>query len=241
MEGAAAAEYVEAMAIALLRAPFLAFVAGSALAGWAVHEWTTDPALLRRIEELEKEAESLRKRITFLRERERVAQIEVIKQSPERDAEGQRRTTFRFQEYGLDGAPLGQAREFTIDGDLLYVDAQVIKFDDAFLEEHELERGTTLLLFRRLFGEYQAPADGFALDSSPRVPSVYSAEDAVDPFIGELWENFWEYANRPEVLERTGVRAMHGEAPYIRLEPSSRYQVELRSSDGLTIRALREP
>ncbi|MCH2102073.1 MAG: hypothetical protein MK209_09145 [Planctomycetes bacterium] len=96
-------------------------------------------------------------------------------------------------------------------------------------------------MFRRLFGEFRAPAEGFALDSLPRPPASYSAEEGPDLFTTELWGNFWEYANRPEVLERTGVRAMHGEAPYIRLENGRSYQIELRNSEGLTIKPFRDP
>lgn len=228
------------MAMPLLRAPVLAFVLGGGLSVWTYHTITDDSVLQQRIAELEVERDALQKRVFFLRERERVARLHVLEQTPDRDAPGQKRTSFRFEELDGEGQVLGQAREFTIDGDLLYVDAQVIKFDDEFLGEHELERGTTLLLFRRLFGEHQAPADGFVLDSLPRSPSFYSAEEAPDGFQTELWSNFWDYANRPEVLEKTGVRAMHGEAPYIRLEPGRSYQVELRSSDGLTIRAFRD-
>lgn len=240
MEPQCTAEYVDGMAMPLLRAPVLAFVLGGGLSVWTYHTITDDSVLQQRIQQLEIERDALQKRVYFLRERERVARVHVIDQQPDRESPGQKRTSFRFEELDGEGAILGEPREFTIDGDLLYVDAQVIKFDEEFLGEHELERGTTLLLFRRLFGEFQAPADGFMLDSLPRAPHLYSAEEAPDTFTTELWSNFWDYANRPEILEKTGVRAMHGEAPYIRLEAGRSYQIELRSSDGLTIRAFRE-
>ena len=226
--------------MSLLKAPVVTFLAGAGLSVWAYHSLTDGSALRQRVAELEIENQSLQNRIEFLRERERVARVHVLEQIIDSAAPGGKQTTVRFEELDPEGAPLGSPREFTIDGDLLYVDAQVIKFEDSFLEELELERGTTLLLFRRLFGEFQAPAEGFVLDTLPRPPRGYSAEGDTDPFAAELWNNFWEYANRPEVLERTGVRAMHGEAPYIRLEKGRSYQVELRSSDGLTIRPFRE-
>lgn len=225
------------MALPLLRAPLLAFVVGGALSVWGYHSFTDDSALQQRIEQLERERQQLQQRIRFLRERERVARVHVREQVADASAPGGRRTTFEFQELDDDGAPLGPARSYTIDGDVLYVDAQVIKFDEEFLAEHELEQGSTLLLFRRLFGEHQAPADGFPLDSAPRPPAAYSAETAADPFVTELWSDFWGYANRPDVLERAGVHAMHGEAPYIRLEDGRSYEVILRTSGGLTLRA----
>lgn len=226
------------MALPLLRIPVLAFLAGSGLSVWGYHTWTSDSKLLQRIEELEQEQIKLKQRILFLRERNRVAYIDVIEQESGQDNRSGLRTTFLFHELDSEGNPLSQPREFSIDGTLLYVDAQVIKFDDAFLEDAGLEPGSSLLLFRRLFGEYQAPADGYALDSSPRPPEAYSAEAAQGGFSDELWQNFWDYANRPEVLERTGVRAMHGEAPSMQLQPGRRYQVELRSSGGLSLNAL---
>jgi len=226
------------MALPLLRIPVLAFLAGSGLSVWGYHTWTSDSELLQRIEELEQEKLALQQSIHFLRERNRVAQIDVLDQEQDSQNRSGIATTFRFQELDQDGEALARAQEFTIDGKLLYVDAQVIKFDDAFLEESGLEPGSSLLLFRRLFGEFQAPADGYALDSAPRPPEAYSAEANSGAFSNELWQNFWDYANRPEVMERTGVRAMHGEAPSMQLEPGQSYQVELRSSGGLSVRAL---
>lgn len=236
MESELSAGYGLDMVLAILRAPVLAFVVGGAVSIFAYHELTDDPLLKARIEQLEQDKLKLEKRIYFLRERERVARVHVLDQQVDPTAPGGLRTTFRFEEIDADGHPVGPPQELTIDGDVLYVDAQVIKFNEEFLGENELEQGTSLLLFRRLFGEHQAPVDGFPLDSAPRAPYVYSAETAPDPFQEELWNNFWDYANNPEVMKRTGVRAMHGEAPYMRLETGRSYQIELRSSDGLSIR-----
>ena len=229
------------MALPIFKAPVLTFVLGGGLSVWAYHTLTDDSALRQRVAELEQLNEALQQRIEFLRERKRVARIHVLDQVADSQAPGGQRTTFRFEEIDAEGSPLNPPREFTIDGDVLYVDAQVIKFDDSFLQEHELEKGSTLLLFRRLFGEHQAPAEGFALAAAQRPPDGYSVESAPDAFSAELWDNFWDYANRPEVLERTGVRAMHGEAPYMRLEAGRSYQVELRTTDGLTIRPFQSP
>ena len=52
----------------------------------------------------------------------------------------------------------------------------------------------------------------------------------------ELWRRFWDYANDRELAERAGLRAVHGEAPFIELRPGGRYSVELRASGGLSIR-----
>ena len=36
--------------------------------------------------------------------------------------------------------------------------------------------------------------------------------------------------------ESQGVRAIHGEAPFMKVRPGQSYEVELRSSGGLSIR-----
>lgn len=222
----------------------LAFLAGGAISAWGYHKLNNEELVLQRlrIEELEKHQEQLEHQIYFLKERQRVAQIEVLEQFHDPESKSGKRTKLRFWEIGEDGEAVGEQHEITVDGDVVYVDAQVIKFDPEFLEENNLEQGSSLLMFRRLFGEYQAPSDGYALDQVNRVPPAFSIEDSRgnlsgEDFHAELWRNFWQYANRPEVMRRMGVHAMHGEAPYIQLAPAGRYQIQLRTTDGLTIRA----
>jgi hypothetical protein len=233
------------MAFSAVRTFLLAFIAGGAVSAWGYHKLNSDELVLQRlqIEELEKQQELLEHQIYFLKERQRVAQIEVLEQFHDPESRSGKRTKLRFWEVGEDGQAIGDASEFTIDGDVVYVDAQVIKFDPEFLQENNLEQGSSLLTFRRLFGEFQSPSDGFPLDQSKQPPPAFSVEDnrggeAGEDFHAELWRNFWQYANRPEVMRQMGVHAMHGEAPYIQLAPAGRYQIELRTTDGLTIRAM---
>ncbi len=220
---------------------FGVFVAGGALAVWGYHGMVNDPALVRRVAELEQERGQLLRKIAFLKERQRVARIEVLEQFEDQSAQSGQRTRIRFLELDREGNPFGPGQEFAIDGDLLYVDAQVIKFDPDFAFDQGLESGSTLLLFRRLFGEFQAPVDGFVLDHVGIHPPAWSAEEGGNEFTAELWQGFWDYANRPEVLRRSGVHAMHGEAPSIKVENGRSYLLELRSSDGLSIRAEATP
>ena len=53
--------------------------------------------------------------------------------------------------------------------------------------------------------------------------------------VSKLWMRFWDYANDPEEAASVGVRAIHGEAPFIELREGSSYLVELRSSGGLSL------
>ena len=112
------------------------------------------------------------------------------------------------------------------------------EFDDRFVEAGDALRGTAICLFRRLFGENQSPSDGVPIDPAGEQPLVYAGDEPPPPLHRDLWNRFWEYANDPDLARERGVRAIHGEAPFIELRPGKRYRVELRASGGLTIRTL---
>lgn len=198
--------------------------------------FSDDPMLLQRISELEDELSTKEIQLGFLRERRRVANIEVLEQREDQGRPGGKVTRFRFQELDPSGDAYNEGDWYEIDGDLLYIEALVIKFDDTFVENNDLLRGSSLLLFRRLFGEHQNPADGFVIDSVGQFPHAYSPEEGAPPFHRDLWKRFWEYALDPNIVRESGVRAMHGEAPFMKLAPGKKYEVELRTSGGLTIR-----
>ncbi|MFT5153210.1 MAG: hypothetical protein ACI841_003210, partial [Planctomycetota bacterium] len=125
--------------------------------------------------------------------------------------------------------------ETTIEGSRVYVESWVIKFEDEFVEQGDHLRGSSLVLFKRLFGDQQEPASGTTIDAVGSKPRIYGDEDGPSPEHAELWERFWDYANDPAAAAKKGVRAMHGEAPFTELRPGGSYKVELRASDGLTI------
>ncbi|RMH04421.1 MAG: hypothetical protein D6702_03280 [Planctomycetota bacterium] len=217
----------------------LLLVPAALAAGWLAGRGRGEDPHLARIAELERQVQDLEFRIELLRERRRVAILDRIEQAPSEQRPGGVRTRFRFREVDPAGATLGREQEFEIEGDLVYLDAQVIKFDDEFVERRDLLRGSTLLLFRRLFGEYQTPAEGFPIDTAGVRPAAYGGDAGPDAaFQEELWRDFWRYANDPAVARQSGVRAMHGEAPYVKLAPGRAYEIQLRTSGGLTIRTL---
>ncbi len=145
-------------------------------------------------------------------------------------------TDVSFQELDGEGQPLGEPKAFTLRGRVAYVDALVIKFTDSYVESGDSLRGTSLCLFRRLFGEFQKPIDGFPLDTVGARPLPYAGDDADPGFESRLWQRFWDYANDEAAATAAGVRAIHGEAPYIELRPGKAYLVELRASGGLSLR-----
>jgi hypothetical protein len=167
----------------------------------------------------------------------RVARFEVLEQSPDPANPGQVITRVRFLELGTDGQPVGEPREFEIQGKQLYVEGLVIKFEDNFVEGGDRLRGTSVAILRRAFSENQAPSQGTPLDMPRMHPLPGHDDDIGDPFYEELWERFWDFANDPAAAAEKGVRAMHAEAPSIEMREGKTYRVELRASGGLSIHA----
>ncbi len=195
------------------------------------------------ISQLEKDVEAKQEEIDrldlamkLLKVDHRVAEIEVLDQKGSAD-EGDLQTRFQFVELDPQGEPLEEPRVFTVEGDVVYLDAWVIKFSDELIEMGDPTRSTSICLFRRIFGESQRPSEGFQLDSVGSRPVAYSSGAKMSPLEERLWSRFWEYANNPEMAKESGVRAAHGEAPSVRLMPGKRYRVLLRASGGLTIAA----
>lgn len=170
--------------------------------------------------------------IRLLKVDHRVADIVVLDQRPGAEHPT---TKFQFVEVTKEGDPVGPEKVFTIEGDTVYIDAWVIKYSDDLVEKGDPLRATSVCLFRRVFGEYQEPSEGFAIDPSGSRPAVYSQGNQISPLERDIWANFWQYANDPTKAKAAGVRAAHGEAPSIKLAPGKLYKVELRASGGLSI------
>jgi hypothetical protein len=163
----------------------------------------------------------------------RVAQIDVLGQQGSAKA-GDLMTTFSFVELDGKGEPLDKPRVFNVKGDVAYVDALVVKFTDESVEAGDPLRGTSICLFRRIFGEHQNPVDGYVLDAVGSRPAGYGSGREATEFEREIWAQFWELANNRALAEKKGIRAIHGEAPSQKLAMGKRYKVLLRASGGLS-------
>jgi hypothetical protein len=184
------------------------------------------------------EIDELKVRLALLKVDHRLARIEVVDQEPSPDDPNLTLTTVRFIEFDGSGNPVGPEQEITIEGRFLYLETLVIKFEDDFVEAGEYLRGTSLCLFKRIYSERVAPVDGVEIDQPGTHPGPYRNGDGAEAvFQAELWSKFWDYANDPEMAAAKGVRAIHGEAPFMEMREGKSYKVELRSSGGLSIRA----
>jgi len=186
--------------------------------------------------EREVEIEVLDTALRYLKVDRRRARLTVLDQSPiAGQADGQIETRVRFTELAPDGTPLGPGLETVIPGRFAYIESLVIKFGDDYVEQGGTWRGASLCLFRRLFTEQQRPEDGLILDPVGVEPLAYGGDGDGTP-VTDLWRGFWDYANDPAAAREAGVRAIHGEAPFIELRPDGSYLVELRASGGLSLR-----
>jgi hypothetical protein len=170
----------------------------------------------------------------------RIAQIAVLDQY-RRQQDGQRMTKLLFAEVDNQGQLLDAYKTFEIEGDIVYIDAWVAKFMDEHVEAGVPLRSTSLCLFRRVFGEHQRPREGFLLDAVGARPAAYRGAREMSQLEADIWAHFWEYANDPAKASQVGLRALQGEAPSIRLVQGRAYWIQLRASDGLTIKLAEQP
>jgi hypothetical protein len=195
-------------------------------------------ALQDQIRGLEQDKQRLEAYLKILKHIDRRARIEVLQQTvlPQtRDQQGNQQTTIRFTETDADGKPVSVSRELTLPGQEVYFDTLVIKFDDHFVEEGDPLKGQALMLFRRIFSNTMRAEDGFVIDKVGQAPEIYAGRQAPSAFEQDLWKRFWELANDEKLAQQHGVRAIHGDAPYMRLEPDRVYEISLRSTGEVII------
>lgn len=189
-----------------------------------------------KITELNKDIEKLHTRLALLKVDHRIARLTVLDQV-ERGAPAETFTKVEFVELNDEGVPFENdpPRIFEIKGDVVYIDSFVVKFDDKYVEQAEIDRSTSLCLFHRIFGEKQNPVDGFPLDKHGTRPTGYARGGRETEFERKIWDDFWNIANDPGKAAELGIRAAHGESPSMKVQKGKSYRVFLRSSGGLSI------
>lgn len=178
--------------------------------------------------------EKLETAMHLLKTDQRLAQLRVI--NIERDETGKAiKSQLEFVELTPQGEQLSTPKQMELLGDLIYVDNWIIKFDDRYVEKGDIERGTSLCLFRRVFSEDTLPSEGITLDEVGMRPQAYSRGGAMSEFEKKLWTDFWEFANDPKKAAEMGIRAANGEAVSIKVREGKTYSISLRASGGLSI------
>lgn len=183
--------------------------------------------------------EKLETAMHLLKTDQRLAQLRVI--NIERNEKGKAiKSQLEFVELSPQGEQLSKPKQMELLGDLIYVDNWIIKFDDRYVEKGDVERGTSLCLFRRVFSEDTLPSDGITLDEVGMRPQAYSRGGAMSEFEKKLWGDFWEFANDPKKAAEMGIRAANGEAVSIKVREGKTYSISLRASGGLSIAPIDE-
>ena len=186
------------------------------------------------IAELNQEVERLETAMTLLKVDHRLARLTVTSQK-ENPETGELTTMVEFVELNDEGHPIDTPRVFPIRGDVVYIDNWIVKFDDKYVEESDIERSTSLVLFRRIFGEMQQPIEGFPLDEAGSRPRAYARGGQMSDFEKKIWGDFWSIANDEMKAKELGIRAAHGQAVSMKVQTGKSYKVQLRASDGLSI------
>lgn len=125
-----------------------------------VHEIDT---LTIDVAEKAKLIEKLETSMHLLKTDQRLARIKVL--SIDKDDTGAvKGSQLEFVELSPAGEPLSAPKKISLPGDVVYIDNWVVKFEDKYVEQADIERGTSLILFRRIFSENQQPNEGVSLD-----------------------------------------------------------------------------
>jgi hypothetical protein len=187
--------------------------------------------LNKKQEELDRARTSLR----LLKLSHRIARFRVLDQV-ENVETGHVVTTVEFFEVNDEGAPIDERRKrFEIEGEHIYVECLVAKFDDSYIEKADLDRSTAICLFQRIFGEYQEPQEGFQLDEVGSSPTSYARGGQISEFEQKIWDDFWEIANDRKKAAELGIRAAHAVAPSMRVKKGFTYELELRSTGEFSL------
>jgi len=215
------------LAFGMLMLAGLAFVASDQISAIKIAQLET------RIGDLEREMTELKlyaERITAAR---RVAQVNVMEQRPGADANGPV-TVMRWQQIGSDGE-LGLPEIIEIRGTQAYFEALVIKFDYDLIGADDSGE-TNLALFKRTFGDYQAPVTGYRLDQTAPTFSTATTEEYARQ--KKIWERFWALTTDSELAKTLGVRVAQIEAPSVKVEPGQIWEIALDAAGGLNLKLL---
>lgn len=204
----------------------------------------------QQIGQLEKDKDRLTTSLRLIKLDRRLAYLTVLALQPA--SEGKAETmTVMFTEVDAQGKRVDTPRIFQLDGHLLSVDCWLAKFDDKYIETADLARGATLCIIRGIKGapgsEFQPIDAGVPylpngdLAADPR-PAVYRTQGQLSELEKQVWGDFWNVANDPDKQKELGIRANHGQVNYIEVqEVGAVYQLDLRASDGGTIRKIDNP
>ncbi len=142
-----------------------------------------------------------------------------------------------FTEVDPDGVSISEPREFRLRGNRMYIDCWIVKFEDKYIEQADALRSASLCVFKSIYGDIDQMSGGQTLDSNNAdIQTAYGTLDPKNAFEEQIWEDFWTLANSTEDQKDLGIRSAHGQVNYISVEPGMIYEMDLRASDGMSLR-----
>lgn len=202
--------------ITALTLSVLAFVGGTLFFG------------TKTVHDLLGDNQKLKVAISSLTHEDQIGFAKVIKQEMR---EGQLFTTIKFVETARgDMLTTVLEKEYEIQGDVVHFDSLIVTFSDQAVMGG---KARSLYLWRRVYGEYQHPAEGFPIETPGTHPERYAKllRGLKLPEQELFWESIWGLANDPEALREHGIKAVYGNAVYKRLRPGLIYIFKI-GADG---------
>jgi hypothetical protein len=233
-----------------------------AMAGLFAVDQLRSPELRRlesEVKRLEKQKEGLLAYAKQLSASRRVAQVDVVRQTV--DPSGCRVSELVWREIAPGGS-IGPTRSITALGHLVYFEGAVIKFDYEPIGHDAPEQRTSLVLFRRVFGDCQMPMSVAELDraaplvtgrategASPTPHASFVPDNVVGPdasmYAGpprrmeaDLWALFWRLIDDPRLARSYEVRVAQIEAPAVPVREGDVWEITLDAAGGLNLRKL---
>lgn len=161
------------------------------------------------------ENHELSEAIRNLTEEQQIGFATLISQT--RDAQGQVESLVRFVQTAP-GKPQEIIHEqlFVVSGDVIHFDALIVKFSDTYVKDG---KGRALYLWRRIYGEEEAPSQGNAIETPGSSPERYREISRTLRLRDQkvFWEAIWDLANHPQQLSQYGITAVFGNAIYTRM------------------------
>jgi len=182
------------------------------------------------ITKLLQQNEELRTAIGNLTKEEQIGYAKVLEQEKEN---GKLYTTLLFVETDrVDKSKVVLKKKYKIEGDIIHFDALVVKFSSDLVMTGKEK---ALYLWRRVYGEYVPPNQGFPIEEQGVEPKRY--EDLLKRLSIKdrkmFWDEIWELANDPERLSGIGVTAIDGKVVYKQLRPGFTYVMKVSSGGDL--------
>jgi hypothetical protein len=184
----------------------------------------------KTVHDLLSENKKLKQAISTLTHEDQIGYAKVVRQETR---DGKFYTVVRFVETARDDRlKTVLEKEYEIQGDTVHFDALVVTFSDQAVMDGK-ER--SLYLWRRVYGENQTPAEGYAIEEEGAAPARYA------DLLGRLrlserkifWNAIWDLANDPEALQRHGIKAIYGNAVYKKLRPGLIYVFKISPTGQL--------